>query len=166
MNRLLVLLLGGLAGAYAAKERCGKCSAKFRLLGECPVCERHVCSSCGSKVRPIRSHKIDISYFEGTCCSDHYAEWNEEMELCRKAAMNASYVEVYPKNYRGRVPEPQVGVVIETEAPVKDRDAAELRLKYLAALEGAEHITEFECIRHTAQDGNYKYATWTAVGVI
>lgn len=166
MEELLVLFLAGTVGAFVLKERCGKCNAKWRKLGDCPVCERHICSSCGSKVRPIRSYNIDISYFEGTCCSEHLKEWEEEIERRSEAAMRSYDVEVYSKNYRGKVPEVLFGKVIETEYAVKDKDEAEQYLRYLASLEGAECITEFELVRHTAEDGNYKYATWTAIGVI
>lgn len=166
MQKLVFVVLMGVLGAFLKKERCEKCGSKWRLLGECPVCERHVCGECGSKVGPEKSHGIDITTFEGTCCSEHLSEYEEELERHRTAAMNSLHVEVYSKKYRGKVPEARFGKVIETEKAMKDKDDAERRLRYLAALEGAECVVEFEFVRHTAQDGNYRYATWTAVGVI
>jgi hypothetical protein len=166
MEELLVLIFAGAVGAFMVKKRCDKCNAKWGRLAKCPVCARHICSSCGIKVRPIRSYNIDISDFEGTCCSEHCGEWDEDILRRRHAARKAHGVEVYSKNYRGSVPDVQFGMVIDTNTPVKDKDEAELRLKFLAAMAEAECITDFEFVRHTAQNGNYKYATWTAVGVI
>lgn len=166
MVRVALLVLAALVGSTVLKKRCDCCGEKWRQLGECPLCSRHVCSGCGTPVYPVSFDGIELTSFAGTCCAEHLAEYNEEIERLQMAAMSSDYVKVYSKNYRGKAPEARFGQVIETESPVKDKAEAERRLRYLAALEGAEYITEFDFIRHTDQDGNYKYATWTAAGVI
>ena len=77
----------------------------------------------------------------------------------------AEQVKTFSKNYKGQIPEARLGKVITT-AWFKDKDVAEREIKIAAAREGCTHVLQVDFAKQKEEDGNYKYTTWRAKGVI
>lgn len=164
MLPLIVLAAGGAAAFRAFKPRCNTCESQFTLNERCLVCSHNVCGDCGLDVLKSDHKGWPISQ-SGRVCRAHEDEYRKQVLRLRKAVDDSAEVKIFSKNYRGATPTPRIGKEIQTEEHT-DRDDAERQLQILAAMENCDAVIDVRFERGSAQNGNYTYSTWQAIGTI
>jgi hypothetical protein len=182
---MLPIIIGGgtvIAALYVAKSNCSGCNSKFTWNEDCIFCNKKVCSDCGVELPPVEYRGIEIAK-GGRCCKQHvesreiqveerkknedsYWRDREAQIASEKAILDAAeQVEIFSKSYKGSIPKHRLGKTI-TSPWFKDKDAAERAIKIAAAREGCSCVLQVDFAKQTEEDGNYKYTTWRASGLI
>lgn len=158
-------------GAYALCRRTGACTiceVTFRpVLGNrtmCTMCGADFCSKHVQQV-PEFPYARDLE-IAGQVCDRCWPQVDRRMNEYASLMLRAQQVEVFSKNYRGRIPVDQQGPCDMLESTwYRRRDEAELEVKVAAARRDVDIIYDLSFSQRTNQDGNYLFTEWMCAGV-
>ena len=164
---------------YAVKPKCSVCKSKFTSNVACMFCGKEVCESC-SKQLPEITHKGIFVAPAGRSCKQHIISdsnptdasgnngYTQRLLLVVRMMLAidaSSAVQVYSKNYKGKVDSPRLNKAIATEW-FNNKEDAEQRLRVLAAWDYCTLVQQVDYQCRTEASGNFKYKTWQASGLI
>ena len=90
------------AAIYTAKSSCYVCDSKLTWNENCLICNKEICGSCGQDSEKVNYKNWSVSP-SGRCCVEHKEKLNSEIDTLKKAIDDSEEVEVYSKNFKGKV---------------------------------------------------------------